>query len=282
MVSEFHQRACDVRGRCVAAVLFTDDLHGYLWGERDFYSTRDGGQSWTHESPGFRVEQVAVAGTALVRLGVASASCLRACLRVQSVPVGGPAWHDALPKTLAGSDGGLLLSAADTVTLLVTPPHHSGTAQYLYRSGNGLNWRRISGPVCAAKHNAFAAVTGSGQAPDGSYAIACTDATLRILSAHGTQNGAVHSIPNANNSPFTLVAPASAREVFIQEQGDSSAATPFVTSDAGAHWTPAVGAFEQLANAGIAIFVTATWAYDVTDAGTLLVSTDAGHTWTRW
>jgi photosystem II stability/assembly factor-like uncharacterized protein len=175
-----------------------------------------------------------------------------------------------------------LLSAADTATLLVAPPHESGTAQYLYRSGDGLTWRRIGGPACPAKHNPLTVVTGAAQAPDGSYAIACTNATLRILSAQGTQTGAAHRIPNALDHPFMLVAPASAREVFIQEQDASSAAAPLVTRDAGAHWTPAVGASGQLANAGIAIFVTATWGYDVTDDGRLLITTDAGHTWTRW
>lgn len=138
-------------------------------------------------------------------LGVASASCLRACLPVQSIRVGGLGWQDSVPHILAGSDNGLLLSAADTVTLLVTPPHESGTAQYLYRSGDGLTWRRIGGPVCPAKHNALAVVTGSGQAPDGSYAITCTDATLRILSAHGAQIGATHRIPPG---PTTSPTPA--------------------------------------------------------------------------
>lgn len=227
---------------CVTHVRFADNLLGYAFGPDAFYSTVDGGDTWSRQPGG--AEELEIADGMVLRVTTSTPGCLPNCAyRLQRSQVGSTGWQDvALPA--AGRGAGVQLVRSGPVAALLTlgNPASSASAEtsVLFTSGDdGANWTSRGEPCPRG-----AAAAGKPTVENDTRAVTlASDRSLTVLC----------SARNANQAQFTMT-----------------------STDAGAHFTAAPATL-PMGKGGL--IAAASAKVLLVESGELFRSTDGGRTW---
>lgn len=242
---------------CVANVRFADNLLGYAFGPDVFYSTVDGGQTWSRQPGG--ADALEIADGVVLRVTTSPPECLPQCAyRLQRSLVGSSGWQDvALPAV--GQGTGVQLVRSGPVVALLTLGNPAGSAStetsVLFTSADdGANWTSRGDPcprgtaaggkpaiendtraVTVAADRSVTVLCAARNANQPQFTMTSTDAGARFTAAPAT-------LPGTGG----LLAAASAK-VLLVESGEL-----FRSTDGGRTWraavdTPTAGAGPTLA-----------------------------------
>lgn len=262
----------NIYGPCVDKVVFADALHGYVFSFHSFYSTNDGGATWTNENA--RATQVVIAGNAVVRIAPIH-DCSSGCPgRVDVTTVGSNRWREIQPS---GTRPGLFNSqVVASGSILYFEQGSAGTSADVvfseYRSSDGgQTWSKLNGVSC--EKNAYQRLV---PASDGSVALLCN--SVQVLPAGSDSFGPAHPIPNVGSdiSQSDLIA-LSANDLLYFVKLAATTAQPWTmyrSSDGGRTWNNSTQTAPWQS-------LTAQDGYRFTyDSTTVAITTDSGQTFT--
>lgn len=278
LVSSFDFGSCGdngtIHGPCVDHVVLAGN-DGYLWSLHEFYTTTDGGRSWTHEqhpvsgSPGALDVRI-VANSLVVRLAPVQ-QCSAGCPGViETARLGRPNWTIA---NLDGTKPGLYSSSLAVTDrgaafLFAGATADSAQARLLrYPGRDGQAWTVADAHPCPNDQYGSIAAVGTG------IAVVCNEQTVRVSPNPDTPLGHAHRLPGKQD---VVVAGGSGHRLVAVDYPGSGPDAVYSSSDDGASWHPAA----TVRASGRLTFVSADDGYALAPNGTdLLVTTDGGASW---
>ena len=241
----------NIYGPCVDKIAFPDPMHGYAWSFHRFYSTNDGGATWTvgrdaGTQDGYaRATTMVFSGSQAFRIGPV-ADCSAGCTyQVQEAAIGSSAWRTVTPQSPKPFQGAALTTAGGTVYLSGGKLTTDGSIPpgSLFR-WTGSGWQTITTRTCSL----FALLSG---ASDGTVSMFCDGdrPTFQVLaggtlgSTRPAPTGTTQVIPISAHRLVAFVNPPSANPVPTTEQESSDSGATWHSVGQVEPWTPVTAAF---------------------------------------
>lgn len=261
---------------CVDHVRFYDDLHGYLYGPSAFYTTSDGGQTWSaQDNQGAAALEVdSLAAVRVTTTGGCRAGCT---FRVQTAKPGSATWVErSLGAAPVVGSAATIARAHDTVYLAVAGP--TGADRLFVSKDRGVQWSQQHRDPCESQktgsHLADVATDQGGADLVVLCVTAAGQSTLRVGDAAGGALSTLGAVVGTGSTTSPRVAILANSTVVVA--GD---ALYRGTTAGGAGFTPVP---DVKASTGVCFlgFENATMGRFVgADGRTVWTTRDAGKTW---
>lgn len=262
---------------CVNHVRFYDSTHGYLYGPDAFYTTSNGGRTWTAQA-GQGATALEVDTLSAVRV-ISSAGCTTQCtFTVQHAKPGAPTWtaETLSADPIVGSTA-ILARAHDTIYLAVADK--TGTDRVFVSKNQGVKWSPGPADPCASE-------SSGAHLSDLATDVGGTQLVVLCVNAKGKstiRSGALGSTSLSTAGPTVDTGSVAAPQVAAPSKDSVIVAGQALyrgTTQASTKWT-AVPDVKGSAGVCFLGFENATVGRFVSDDGTTVWTTqDAGKSWT--